>query len=137
AMIGAMHRELHKLAQNGYLISHSDVLAGLERPIERKPSNRITCIGFPTSERVEALQRGLPSYIENCQHFGRTCDFVVVDDSARPETREVYRQMLRALQSRYGVSIAYAGLEEKMAFAKKLSEVGKLPLNSVSFTWVG
>lgn len=137
AMKGTMHRELQKLVQSGYLISRSSVLADFQGPIERKPSNQITCMGFPTSERVEALQKGLPSYIENCQHFGRTCDFVVVDDSVRSETRSIYRQMLRSLQSRYGVSIAYAGLEEKMAFARRISKVGHLPLKSVFFACVG
>ena len=137
AMKGAMRRELQKLVQGGYLISRSSVLADFQEPIEKKPSQQITCMGVPTSERVEALQKGLPSYIENCQHFGRTCNFVVMDDSVHSQTRSAYRRMLQSLQSRYGVSIAYAGLEEKMAFARRLSEVGHLPLESVIFACVG
>ena len=39
--------------------------------------------------------------------------------------------MLRSLKQRYGVRIAYAGLEEKTAFAKKLSEVGDIPLEEI------
>ncbi|HEY7416806.1 MAG TPA: hypothetical protein VH593_16590, partial [Ktedonobacteraceae bacterium] len=136
-MISTLRRELQRLAQNGYLLSQSDILADLHRSVERDLSPGITCIGFPTSERVETLQRGLSSYLEHCQHFGRTCDFVVMDNSTRPTVREAYRQMLRDLRSRYGVSIAYAGLEEKMAFIEKLSEMGDLPFESVSFACIG
>ncbi len=137
AMKGIMRQELHKLAQGDYLISRSSILAGLQGQINSPSSNQITCIGFPTCERVEILRRGLSSYIENCQHFDRTCNFVVVDDSPLPETRAAYREMLQNLRCRYGVSIAYAGLEEKLAFAEKLSKVGQIPLDAVLFACVG
>ena len=80
---------------------------------------------------MEALQRGMVSYLEHCQHFGRTHDFVVIDDSMSTICNE-YSEMLRSLKQRYGMSIAYAGFEEKMTYAKKLSEVGNIRLEVMS-----
>ncbi len=137
ATLYALRRELQKLVQNGYLVSRSNTLESLQKPVEQANSVRITTIGFPTCDRVEALQRGMTSYIENSQHFGRTNDFVVVDDSTSAETRDAYRHMLRTLKSRYSVNIAYAGLEEKQAFAKKLIEVGNVPADAVYFACMG
>lgn len=97
----------------------------------------ITSIGIPTCDRVEALRGSIISYLENCQRFGRSPEFVVVDDSRSPTTREAYRQMLRGLRERYDMSIAYAGLEEKEAFVHKLSEVGKIPEEVVSWACLG
>ncbi len=137
AMRSAMYRELQKLSQSGCLTSYHNVITSLQKPMQKSLPTPITCIGFPTSERVDALERALLSYIENCQHFGRTCDFAVMDDSAHLETREAYRKMLRRLQSHTGRNIAYAGLEEKIAFAKRLSETSGLPLEVVAFAITG
>jgi hypothetical protein len=128
---------LQDLAQDGYLISSSQIRQLFQGSGEQLSPPHITSIGFITCNRVEALQRGMISYIEHCQYFGRTHDFVVVDDSKTPTTRDTYREMLRALKTRYGVKIAYAGLEEKMAFAKKLSEAGNIPEDVVHWTCVG
>lgn len=135
--VRALRRELQKLTQNGCLISRSGVLQALLRPVEQVPPSVIASVGFPTCDRVQALQRGMTSYIENCRRFERTNDFVVVDDSASPDTRDACRQMLRTLKSQHGVNIFYAGLDEKVAFAKKLTEVGNLPADVVHFACVG
>ncbi len=127
-----LHHKLQHLAQNGYLISREQVHALFQKTDESALPTRITSACIATCDRVETLQRGMTSYLEHCQRFGRTLDFVVTDDSQSPGTREAYRQMLRALKERYGVNIAYAGIEEKMAFARKLSEVGNIPEEVVS-----
>jgi hypothetical protein len=86
---------------------------------------------------VEALQRGLTSYIQHCQRFGRTLDFAIMDDSAGASIRQSYRDTLRALQARYAVPIAYAGLDEKQAFARKLQEAGDIPEEVIYWACVG
>lgn len=133
----ALRWELKKLVQSGCLTSRSDALQTLRRPIEQDSAPGIASIGFPTSDRVETLQRGITSYIENGHRFGRTNDFVVLDDSASSETRDAYQRMLRALKAEHGVNILYAGLEEKVAFANKLVECGGLPRDIVYFACLG
>jgi len=132
-----LQHQLGQLAQEGYLISSSQLGQLFEGSNEQVSASPITSLVFPTGNRVEALQRGMTSYIERCQHFGRTLDFVVGDDSKTPTMRDAYRDMLRTLKERYGVSITYAGLEEKTAFAKKLSEVGNIPAEIVSWACIG
>ncbi len=132
-----LRSKLHQLAQQGYLISREQVFALFQTPDEPALPTRITSLCIPTCNRVETLQRGLTSYLEHCQHFGRTLDFVVADDSQSSSTREAYKQMLRTLTKHYGVTIAYAGIEEKTAFARKLSKAGDIPEEVISWACIG
>jgi hypothetical protein len=91
----------------------------------------IKTIGCVTRDRVDGLQRALKSYIENNSRFGRTNDFAVMDDSPAPATRNDYRRMLRGLKTEHGVKILYAGLEEKIRFAKKLIDTKAIPAEVV------
>lgn len=101
------------------------------------PPSRITSVGIPTCNRVEALQNSMLSYLENCRRFGRSPDFVVVDDSPSLATREACQRMLRSLKEHYGTGMSYAGLEEKMAFVHKLSKMGKIPEEVVFWACIG
>src|SRR5205085_11671408 len=71
--------------------------------------------------------------IENARAHNRTNDYVVMDDSPGLETRAASRQMLYALKQKYGVGISYAGLEEKLLYAKKLIDTKELPPEVVKF----
>lgn len=137
ATVRAMRRSLLQLVDQGYLVSRQSSLA--QMPTDQRPhaASRIVSIGFPTCERVATLQRGMTSFIEHCQRHGRTNDFVVVDDSRTPATRRAYREMLVQLRSRYGIDCAYAGLDEKRAFAERLASFGNLPTDVVAFVCLG
>ena len=137
AIRSKLQHQLRQLAQEGYLISSSQIHQLFQAASEQVSISPITSLVIPTCNHVEGLQRGMISYIEHCQHFGRTLDYVVADDSKMPATRDAYRQMLRSLKERYGVSIAYAGFEEKATFVKKLSEVGNIPEEIVSWACIG
>lgn len=130
-----LHYKLAQLARDGYLVSRAQVRA-LFQQTSQSPV-QITTLGIPTCNRVEALQRGLISYIEHCQHFGRSLDFAIMDDSPAASTRQAYREILRALQTRYSVPIAYAGLDEKRAFAHRLQEAGDIPPEAIFWACVG
>ena len=132
-----LQHQLRQLAQEGYLISSNQIHQLFQASNEQISPSPITSIVFPTCNRVEGLQRCITSYIEHCQCFGRNPDFIVSDDSMSPATRDAYREMLCALKAHYGVNIAYAGLEEKMAFAKRLSEEGDIPAEVVSWACIG
>ena len=75
--------------------------------------------------------------MENGRRFGRDYDVVVMDDSADLESRSANRRMLAGLKDRFGMRIAYAGREEKIAFVEKLIEAGDLPAEVVRFACLG
>lgn len=136
-VVQGLRCKLQQLARSGYLIPRSHIHGLFEEADASVPPSRITSLGIPTCDRVDTLQGSITSYLENCQRFGRSLEFIVVDDSSSPATRDAYRQMLRGLRERYGMSIAYAGLEEKTAYARKLSEAGQIPAEVVSGACVG
>src|SRR5260370_2541322 len=140
-MLETIHHKLRyllqQLAQDCYLISSSQIRNLFQVSGELVSPSPITSIVFPTCNRVEVLQRGMTSYIEHCQRFERTQDFIVMDDSETSATRDRYRQMLYTLKARYGVNIAYASFEEKTVFIKKLSEVGNISEEVLSWACIG
>jgi hypothetical protein len=125
--IQTIRGELQRLAQDGFLTSTHQIRNLFQQASRPVSPSLITSIVFPTGNRVDGLQRCMAGYLEHCQHFGRTPDFVVADDSPSSSTREAYRQMLHTMKVHYGFNIAYAGLEEKITFARHLSKVGNIP----------
>jgi hypothetical protein len=87
----------------------------------------IRVLGMPTHDQPEVLARGLRSYIENVLAHDRRVRFVVLDDSTDRAARDANLAHLRRLRARYGVAIAYAGPEEKAAFARHLARAGLAP----------
>jgi hypothetical protein len=132
AEIGPGDGTLEALVACGLLVAPAELLATPAEGAAREPV-RIATIGMVTCDRVAGVARGLPTYIDNTRRHGRTCDFVVVDDSASAETRALYRRDLRALGERHGVPIHYAGLEEKARFAKELAAESGAPADVVRF----
>jgi hypothetical protein len=132
-----LRAKLQQLAEQGYLIPRSLIHTLFQESSEQISPSRITTIGIPTCNRVEAVQRCITSYIEYCQRFERKPDFAVGDDSPSATIQKAYQQMLHTLKRRYGINIAYAGFEEKVAFARKLSEIGKIPEEVAFWTCVG
>lgn len=137
AAMRSMRRELQHLMQAGYLVSHSSMQTALQRSREQALPTRIASVGIPTCDRLETLQQNVAGCIEHCKHYGRTNDFVIVDDSTSSEARDACRSMLCVLKSRYGVELTYGGLEEKSAFARKLAKAGDIPLEIVCFACIG
>ena len=84
-------------------------------------------VGMVTRNRVASATACLESYIANCKRWGRPASFFVFDDSPEPEVRNHYRQLLKALRQQHDVPLSYAGLEEKTAFARRLTDRGVPP----------
>lgn len=129
--------ELKKLADSGYMVSRTKIVQKLKSPLKQVTPQAISTVGFPTCDRVGILERGARSYIDNCRQFDRSNDFVIMDGSEKPETRNAYRSRLRTLASEFNVSIRYAGLEEKLEFVRKLVETKDLPDDVVRFVCLG
>jgi hypothetical protein len=130
-----LRRELHRLVRAGFLLSRDGLR--LEATAQDTSLAAISSVGFPTRDRIEVLHRAISSYAEQLSRHGRRADFVVVDDSAREETRKAYRSMLHGLENSTGIEIAYAGLEQKLEFARKLAELAEVPEEVVRFGCLG
>jgi len=96
----------------------------------------ITVIGVVTCAREQMLLRSLSSYVANVQRHGRSCRYVVVDDSESAELRDRCRATLGELARETGAEIAYAGAEEKHRFAQALTAEGLDP-TAVEFALFG
>ena len=57
-----------------------------------------------------------------------------MDGSQSAATRKAYREMLLSLKKLHQVKLSYAGLEEKLFFAKKLMGAGELPPDLIKFS---
>src|SRR4030095_228402 len=94
---------------------------------------RIPSVVCPTCDRVDLLKRSLASFIENCRRHARGAVFVVADDSRGADVRAACKSALKKMKREYGAAIWYAGLEEKVRFAKRLIERGGIEPAVVKF----
>jgi hypothetical protein len=132
--IETINSHLADFARSGLLISESDFLAAC-RSTNDAPLG-ITTVGVITRNRTENMDRCLRSYIENCKKYGRTDDFVVMDDSQAPLTRARNKERLASLKREYDGHISYGGLEEKRRFAKLLVSEGAFDPSLVDFSLI-
>ncbi len=102
-------------------------------PLKLVRDGTVTSITLPSCNRVEGLKKALTSYLENSRRYCRKNEFVIGDDSLSVETRAAYKSTLKSLKQKYGVGIRYAGLEEKLRYARKLIERGGLKPDAVKF----
>jgi hypothetical protein len=100
---------------------------------EQNGSGIIKTLAMPTCNRVDSAAASLPTYIKNSLRFGLECDYVLYDDSRSSQVRENYRALLRRLQEQFGVSVFYAGFEEKISFLKNLLSVTDVAPETVKF----
>ncbi|HEY9810091.1 MAG TPA: HAD-IIIC family phosphatase [Halomicronema sp.] len=124
---------LSELAEAGFLVSQKEVFAKYKEGLREERVGNIASLGMVSCNRIDGAKRALSSYIENSKEYGKDNDFVLLDDSGKPATREGYREMLQGVKREYGVEVFYGGLEEKKAFAKALIKEGDLPAEVVNF----
>lgn len=112
------------LAERGFLLP-TDVTreagSAVDRP--RLGDEFVRTLGVITCDRPATLARCLVSYARNVERHGRTSEFIVTDDSRSAESRSRCRKV--CAESKYhGVTIRYAGHEEKRAFLLELIAMG-------------
>jgi hypothetical protein len=135
--IDFIYDSLLKMSEAGLLIplnSARDVHPNLD--LESEPQ-KITTVGFLTHNRSETLERAITSYVDNVKRYGRECDFAVVDGSSSPSDRTQTRDLLRGLALQHQVSLSYSGLDEKVAFAKRLVNDFRIPQPVIDFALLG
>ena len=134
--IDFVYDSLFKLVEAGLLIPLNSARDLQQKLDPESEPTKITTIGVVTHNRTDSLRRSITSYIKNNQRHARQCEFVVMDSSpsaVRTETRE----MLRALTSDRYISLSYAGLDERVAFAKLLVNQFKIPQHVIDFALLG
>ena len=132
--IGSIKKQLAGLIESGFLITDKELLDRCRQLGEQKETvPLIASIGVVTRNRPESMRRCLESYIDTCKRHGRTNNFVVVDDSTSAEVRKEIRNILYTLRRRFGVDIFYAGMEEKISYAKLLTAESDAPPDVVNF----
>jgi hypothetical protein len=114
----ALRSWLPRMMDAGLLISSQQLLercAGMSTAGEPPPA--ISAIGFPTGgNRIAVLGRALESFAANLREHGRTADLLVSDGSVKGEHQSAFRAQAAALAGSTGVSILYAGEEEKRRY---------------------
>ena len=124
--VPALRKLLAQAVRAGLLVSQS---ALVESQTRGAPADRceITTVAVPTRDRVASLARYLPTYVEDALAHGRAIRWLVADDSVDPDVGASCRAVLRDLQARHRIEIAYAGGPEKRAFAAALARAGVDP----------
>jgi hypothetical protein len=125
--VPALQQMLAQAVPAGLLVSEAAVVNGLL--LRGAPDDRckITTLAVPTRDRVASLVANLPTYVEDALARGRSLRWLVADDSIDPDVGASCRARLRDLQARYAIGVAYAGVEEKQAFAAALAREGLDP----------
>ncbi len=135
--LAAVRDQLEHYAQAGLLVSDVDLIERCRQAVVEPLPARISVIGMTTRDRVDTLQRALVSYIENCQAFGRSAEFVVIDDSEDPRVEARNQAMLEALQREHAVSARYANRLQRETFATALIDASGIPAETVRFGLLG
>jgi hypothetical protein len=120
--VDAIEAHLASLAELGVLTSRTRVLDGCRARASAAAEQRRTIAStvIPTCNRVEPALRCLDDFVLCAKRFGRSGDFVVLDDSPDADVRRQYREALGAVAKREAVEVLYAGREEKLRFVDAL-----------------
>ncbi|MHA3773739.1 hypothetical protein ACXR0O_19575 [Verrucomicrobiota bacterium sgz303538] len=132
--VQALERLLPELHDAGLLVCTTDLLTRIAADNSQSTPPPIRFIGFPTGgPRVALLERALRSFADNVRQHERTIDYLVADSSAQPEHSSAFRERLAALQSELGISILYAGPDQKRSFVAALAKTGACSAESAEF----
>ncbi|MDQ6876290.1 MAG: hypothetical protein M3082_01065 [Candidatus Dormibacteraeota bacterium] len=129
----ANRANLESLVRQGLLTSETALrqrcFGAVQQAVAAPPISTIAVI---TRDRIDSLQRCLESYIDNGQRADRRVEYLVVDTAPQAETRDMTRAMLGGVRTRRGVTVRYAGLDERQRFANALAQAG-LPRPAIDF----
>jgi hypothetical protein len=120
--------ELAELAREGLLLSAGEAVQRATAGGADAGPTRIAVLGIPTRDRVPELRAALDSYVGNAVAHGRTPEYMVADDAVTAAGRAETRAAVAAVAARHGVEIAYAGIEEKIRYARALAAHAGVPL---------
>jgi acyl carrier protein len=129
--------KIAELVDSGFLVSETGTISKLIKTGHRSSKLKISTLACVSCDRSTAAVRALSSYISNCQDFGKTPRFVVMDDSSDPNTRAEYRRKLLLLKEKLQTEIYYGGADEKRQFLGQLATRTALPADALEFALFG
>src|SRR5262249_12313783 len=100
-------------------------------------STRVPRVGFVTRDNPQILGRAVASLARNLRTHGRSAEVVVADESPTVAARDANLDVLRGLAGKFGLSIRYAGLEQKRAFATALCACSGVPRERIEYALFG
>lgn len=127
----SLRQELAGLAAAGLLVSRGQMRDAVQRlgKSDDKPP-RIATVGIPTRDRPANLAACLSGHAESSRRYGRSTEFVVIDDGT---TQNENRLLLDALADRSGAPIWHSGPADKARFAAALARQAEAPPDLVRF----
>jgi hypothetical protein len=134
--VESTRQRLAELARRGFLVSAESLLEDIRRKALAPPPP-IASIGITTRNRTGVLRRGLASYVANRLRYGRSNDYLVIDDAGSPGLEAETRGVLASLQREFDVPIRYAGCAERRSFAARLAQESGLKQDLVQFALFG
>ena len=131
---------LRALSAKGALISSSEFLSlcGSLRAGAARSSGLVEWLAIPTRGRPERLLNAARSYMRHFKSYGHRLRIVVCDQTPpRDQFSGTSRTGLGGLSREIGLEVFFAGIEEKLAFARALCSTGSLPREVVQFALFG
>jgi hypothetical protein len=116
----AVREDVGRLVEAGVLVSKRELLA-VDGGGTSPAGVRLATLAVPTRDRPAAVRRCLESFLAEGRRRDRDLELVVVDSTADPRAASAARAERRAWAAQQGVSLVEAGLEEKLAFARRLA----------------
>ena len=118
----SLERDLQRLADAGYLRSHSELCQG-----QAEESVHIKSLSVPSGDRAPILARSLGTFMDNFKRYEREVEVSVVDTSTTEGASKEYRDALSQLAADSGQKFRYANREDSSAFVEKLIGEGLDP----------
>lgn len=132
--LDALRQHLPRIIEGGVLVSSAQLHARCAAMPAGSAPPPISAIGFPTGgDRGPLLARAIESFAANLRTNGRRADFIVADNSTRPEHRAAIRAKSEALGRALDVPIFYSGETERRRFAEALVRRSGCRPDSVEF----
>ena len=134
-----LEMQLAEFAEAGLLTSEDDLRSEVWQQASHTPADpvTITAVGIPTRDRPSCLRRALASYVGNTARYGRTPEFIVVDDSRSPSMQRRNQEVVYDLQDQCQGNLRYLGLGQREEYARRLACVAGVPLETVRFAILG
>jgi hypothetical protein len=132
----ARRSELAQLEREGLLVPVADLVRRLGAGTAPPPPP-IASLGIPTRARAASLRASLDSQLADASRHGRRIEVVIAEGSRTEAGASPARAVAAEIGARHGVSIAFAGPEEKARFAAALSARAGVSPEIVSFALLG
>jgi hypothetical protein len=97
----------------------------------------ITSLGILTCDRTPYLRRSLESYLQNGSRFGRSIQYLVVDDSRSRKMQRDNRRLTHELADKFGSRIGYINRDERRYLAASVAREAAIPDAVSQFAFLG